>query len=718
MNHHIKKTFTQQHDQSDCGIACLLSVIKYHGGYVSLERLRELSGTNNEGTSLLGLYQAANQLGFEAEGVSGDIENLVKQKEPAILHVVKNNVFEHFVVFYGLKNGKIIVGDPAENVSLYTYSDLDKIWQSKHCLILKPTDNFFKRNADKRQKQKWFLKLLKPDFNILTSSLIIGILLSVLNLATAAATQKLIDNIIPAKNIRTLFLVVGFVLFLLIIGASTSYFRSLFLIKQNRNFNNRIIAYFYKSLIDLPKSFFDTRAIGDMIARLNDTSRIQNFISQLVGNFAIDAIMLIASLTFIFYYSPIFSVIIVTFFSLYFVVIYLQTRKVVKYQRQIMEKYAYVETNYINTIGGIDDIKNFNKQNSFNNQNVHIYDEYQRKIYNLGDFQAKLTFLNNLLSSVFLITVFGFGALQVIENQLMLGVFMAIFGVSSAILPYVANLTMIIIPLNGAKIAFERMYEFTGLPKEIEGNQTDFEFTSIEVKNIAFRFIGRRQLFSNVSFEVKKNEIIAIVGENGCGKSTLLQILNKSYYCEKGTITVNEKYPINEINLTLWREKIAIVPQQIHIFNGTVIENIAMRFGDDNYDDVEAFLKETNFLNFFDEFPSGLMTIVGEVGINLSGGQKQLIAIVRALFKQPHLLIIDEATSAMDIDKENFIIQHLNKIKHKTSVIFITHKIHILKIFADRIYVFNNGNTNLFGTHEKLMLSENFYSKFWQQIHG
>jgi ATP-binding cassette subfamily B protein len=141
-----------------------------------------------------------------------------------------------------------------------------------------------------------------------------------------------------------------------------------------------------------------------------------------------------------------------------------------------------------------------------------------------------------------------------------------------------------------------------------------------------------------------------------------------------------------------------------------------MRFGDNNYDDVKDFLTQTDFIKFFNEFPAGLQTVVGEIGINLSDGQKQLITIIRAFFKQPQLLIIDEATSAIDSERENFIIQYLNKIKHKSSIIFITHKIHILKNFASRIYILNNGNTNFFGSHDELMSTNNFYSNFWKQI--
>lgn len=716
MNKKLRKSFILQHDQSDCGVACLLSVLKYYNSNSSLERLRELSGTDKQGTTLLGLYQAANEIGFEAKGMKADIESISKFQEPVILHILKDKQLEHYVVFYGIKDDKFVVGDPAEGIKYLSAKELDEIWKTKHCLILKQGKTFISTSKENSNKRRWFLKLLKEDSNILISSVLIGFILTILSMATAIVTQKLIDNILPSKNTIMLFLVMAFLFFILSIRSISSYLRSIFLIKQNRNFNNRIVNYFYSSLLNLPKSFFDTRSIGDMVARLNDTSRIQQFISQLAGNIVIDALMFTVSLFFVFYYSKIFGLTSLTFFSIYFFLIRLQTKTVVEKQRKIMGTYAQVETNYISTIGGISEIKNFNTHSVFNQQNTEICQKHQDNIYSLGKFQAKLNIVNGLLSSIFLVSIFGFGAYQVIHQELKLGIFMAIFGISSSLLPYITNLAMMIIPLNEAKIAFNRMYEFTGLPPESSAEELNLSFNEIQIKNLSFRFAGRRQLFSNVSFDVKIGEIISIVGENGSGKSTITQILSKFYNFESGNIIVNQSFPLESLNFQQWRNNIAIVPQNIHIFNGTVIENICMQFGEQDFNESINYLQSIGLLKYFNELPSGLMTIVGEIGINLSGGQRQLIAIARALLKQPKLLILDETTSAMDSDKENTVLQLLNEIKHKMAIIFITHRLHILRNLADNIYILENGKTEISGNHLQLMQSDNFYSKFWKQI--
>ncbi len=705
-----------QQDQADCGVACLLSVLKFHNSSCSLERLRELSGTDKQGTTLLGLYQSANKLGFDAKGMKADIPSIEKLQDPIILHILKDEQLEHYIVFYGKKGNKFTIGDPAEGIKTISDKELDKIWETKHCLILQPTERLKTDTIENKNKKQWFLRLLKEDSNILISSVLIGIIIAFLSMATAVITQKLIDNILPSKKLTLLFVVIAFLFFLLLVKSVLSYLRHIFLIKQNRNFNNRIVDYFYSTLLNLPKSFFDTRAVGDMVARLNDTSRIQRFISQLVGNIVIDTFIFVISLFFVFYYSNIFGISSLIFFSFYFVIIRLQTKKVIEKQQKIMSSYAEVETNYINTIGGISEIKNFNRQSIFNQKNTNVYQKLQNNAYDLGKFSAKLNLVNGLLSSLFLVSIFGFGAYQVIIDDLKLGVFMAVFGISSSLLPYVTNLAMMIIPLNEAKIAFRRMYEFTGIDAEKYTKRTNFNFQEIAVENISFRFTGRKELFNKVSFNVKINEIVAIVGENGSGKSTITQILNKFYKNERGKIIVNKSIPFNNIGIEEWRDSIAVVSQNIHIFNGTVIENITMKFGEKEFDKEVDSLSSIGLLNFFNELPFGLMTMVGEIGINLSGGQKQLISFARALLKQPKLLILDEATSSMDTDKENFVLNLLQGIKKQAAIIFITHRLHILKDFADRIYILGNKSTDISGNHNQLMNTDNFYSKFWKQI--
>lgn len=616
----------------------------------------------------------------------------------------------------GGKNNKLLIGDPAEGVKSINIEDLNNIWVTKYCLVLNPIEKLIKAKEENKNKRSWFIKLLQKDSNILISSILIGVILSILSMATTVITQKLIDNILPSKNITTLLLTIAFLFFLLVVKSTLTYLRSIFLIKQNRNFNNRIIDYFYSTLLNLPKRFFDTRAIGDIVARLNDSSRIQKFISQLAGNIIIDAIMFTISLIFLFYYSKFFGITSFIFFTIYFILTRLQTKTVVDKQQKIMRTYAEVETYYINTISGISEIKNFNKQSAFNHHNKAIYQKHQANIYNLGKLQTKLNLINGLLSSIFLVFIFGIGAFKIINDELKLGVFMAIFGIRSSLLPFVTNLAMLVIPLNEAKIAFNRMFEFTGLESEKNTGTENFSFNEIYIKNISFRHTGHKQLFRNISFNVKKGEIIAIIGENGCGKSTLTQILSKFYNYEDGIITINKDIQLENINIEKWRQTIAIVPQSIHIFNGTVIENIAMDFDHNDFNPILEYLYTSGLIQFFNDFPSGLMTIIGEIGINLSGGQKQLIAIARALVKQPNLLILDEATSAMDTYTESFIIQLLQRISNNTAIIFITHRLHILKNFTDRIYIIEDGEINHFGNHSKLITSNNFYSNFWSTI--
>ncbi|MDC9722054.1 MAG: cysteine peptidase family C39 domain-containing protein [Urechidicola sp.] len=284
----LEKIHSRQLDQSDCGVACLLSVIKYYKGNNTLEKLREISGTTKQGTTLLGLFQAANQLGFTAQGNEADIQALIDHGEPLILHVLINNNIQHYVVCYGYENNKFIIGDPAKDISHYSKDDLEKIWISKTCLTLKPNDSFVKEEETKNAKKKWFINLLKDDFQLLGISIVIGIGIAMLGMAMSVFSQKLIDDILPSQNTTKLISGIALLAFLLLVRVGFSTLREFLLIRQSKDFNNRIIDKFYNSLLHLPKPFFDTRKIGELVARLNDTNRVQRVIKLVASNFVID----------------------------------------------------------------------------------------------------------------------------------------------------------------------------------------------------------------------------------------------------------------------------------------------------------------------------------------------------------------------------------------------------------------------------------------------
>jgi ATP-binding cassette subfamily B protein len=291
---------------------------------------------------------------------------------------------------------------------------------------------------------------------------------------------------------------------------------------------------------------------------------------------------------------------------------------------------------------------------------------------------------------------------------------MAILGIVGSLLPSITNLALIAIPINEAKIAFNRMFEFASIEKE-KVNETNIKtFNSVQIQDLSFRFTGRKQLLKNIDLEINKGEFVAIVGESGSGKSTLGQILQKFYNFESGTIIINNNLDFNSINITDWRSLIGVIPQEIKIFNGNVFDNILLGT-EDTAENVVQFCQENEFEKFIAELPQGYATILGEEGINLSGGQKQIIALARTLYKKPQFLILDEATAAMDRNTEKFTMELLTQLKNEIAVLFISHRLHTLKSTADRIYVLENGIITNTGNHQQLLETSNFYSDYWQE---
>ncbi len=711
----IQKTFVLQQDQSDCGIACLLSIIKFYKGNHSLEKLRELSGTTKQGTTLLGLYQSANQLGFTAQGCEADIEALKNHETPLVLHVIIDKKLQHYVVCYGYEKGKFIIGDPAKGIAYYTENQLDTIWKSKTCLALATNKNFVEIEKETQAKKKWFIQLIKEDYNLLFFSVLLGLFTALFGMTLAVFSQKLIDDILPAHNINKLITGIVLVGFLLIIKTLFTVLRSYFLIRQKKDFNNRIIDRFYSSLLHLPKPFFDTRKIGELVSRLNDTQRIQGVIHTIANSFIVNLLISIVSLGFLFYYSWQTGLIASISLPFYFLLIYGFNQKIIRTQKEVMQTKAHSQSNYIATMNGIATIKNNNKQSIFQRINKIIYGNYQDKVFALGQINIRLSLFSGIFGVLFLIGILTFTSLKVYHNTLQLGELMAILGIAGSLLPSVASLALIAIPINEATVAFNRMYEFTSIKKEEKGTYTLQDFTSLAIHNLSYRFAGRSQLLKNISLNVTKGECIAIAGESGSGKSTLGQIIQKFYSPENGDIVINQNHNLNDISLTSWRDHIGVIEQHIHIFNGTVLDNIALG-SSDTPENILKFCSDYGFDQFIKQFPQGYMTILGEEGINLSGGQKQILALARVLYKQPQLLILDEYTSAMDRKTEQFSLELLTNIKKKIGIIFISHRLHSLPKIADRIYIIEEGETKISGSHQELMLTSNFYSDFWSQL--
>jgi ATP-binding cassette, subfamily C, bacteriocin exporter len=716
----IKKYSVLQHDSSDCGAACLASVINYLGGFSTIEKIRRLSGTGQSGTTMLGLYQAAVQSGIDAAGYDATIPEIIDYKGILILHVSTENGLDHFIVSFGFEKDKFIIWDPAKGLEFKTIGDLADIWISKKCLGLIPNDTFKFEKENKSEKKGWLLNIIKPDSSLLIVSIVIGILISTLGLVMAIFTQKLIDKILPSKDIKLLSIALFSVLILLSVRIVLGVIRQLILLSQGRSFNIRIVDDFFGTLLLLPKSFFDTRKTGDFVGRLNDTIRIQRVITEFASVYTIDILIVLTSMIILFFYSEPAAFFTLLLLPVFFILVYRWNSKIITAQREMMSKYAHSESNYIDSLQGINEIKSLNWQNLFKERNRNVYSDFQGKTFFLGKIKIKLGLITGLAGTFYLIVVLLYTSVGVIEAWMTQGELLAILSISSNILPSVLNLALIAIPISEAKVAISRMFEFTQITQEGLKNRdvdTEIEIKKIKLNNLSFRFPGRKLLLRDINISIEKGRVVSLIGESGGGKSTLVNLIMGFYEPEGGKIIFNDKINSNEISLKNWRSSIGIIPQEIHIFNGTILQNLLTEYSEDKIKELLSMITEYGLGPFIDSFPAGLMTLVGEEGLNLSGGQKQIIAFVRAIYRDPDFLLIDEGTSNMDTGTEKIIINLIERLKSKIGILMISHKVNLIKKLSDRIYVLENATITGSGSHEDLLRENDLYKIFWENFY-
>ena len=713
----IEKSFVRQHDMTDCGAACLLSLIRYYGGESSILHLREISGTSNSGTTLLGLYQAAETMGFDAQGAEANgILDLIEHGKPCILAVIIDKVLSHFVICYGYENERFIISDPGKGVVEMTEQELSDTWTRK-CLLLEPNTHFVKKETVIGKKKSWVQDLLRDDYGLLGASVAIGLVIAILGMVMAVFSQRLVDDVLPSHNTTKLVAGIILVLVLLLAKVVISVLRSKLLITQSRNFNNRIIRFFFGKLLLLPKAFFDTRKTGDMVARLNDTRRIQSVIGSVVGDTIINVLVLIVSLVFLFVYSWKVALISLLCMPVFYWIVSRSNRKIIAQQRDVMSSYAMSESGFINTISGIADIKSFSQQDSFLKINEFLYSAFQGRVFSLGQTQIGIGVWAGISSTVIQVGLIALCSIFVFADTMTTGELMAIIGITGSLFPAVASLALIMIPINEAKVAFDRMFEIVDAKEEgdVSGEEIPISAQTLEVKDLAFRFIGRKRLLSGVTMRFETGTITSIVGESGCGKSTLCQILERFYAPEEGDILLDGT-PVCEIPLDQWRSLISYVPQQTYLYNGTVLENICFGNIPKDVNEMVTFCQRYGLDTFLAELPNGLRTLVGEEGINLSGGQAQLVSFARALYRPSKILILDEMTAAMDRRTEKHICKLLSELRKDHIVIFVTHRLETARLLSDIIVVMEDGKIRAQGTHDELMLSRNFYSEYWQDL--
>ncbi|MBY5957791.1 peptidase domain-containing ABC transporter [Membranicola marinus] len=713
-------THIHQHDQSDCGVACLASVLHYfHKEVPALNRLRKLSGTTASGTTMLGLVDAAGACGLDAEGYEADLESLRNCNELAILHVVKDQKWEHYVVCYGydLKKKTWQIGDPADrHISFISDDELKNIWMSRKLILFKDPDPNKMVPSSRHQKFRWIKALIEKDINILGLALFLGICMSILGLSTAVFSQRLLDDILPSGDMLRLMVGLGLLLVLLFIRSGFSLIRQIFIYRQSRDFNTRTLDFFFGRLIRLPMTFFTHRKTGDLVARLNDIQRIQKTISSLIADVMIDVIMILVASIAVMAYNLKIGFFVLAWVPIYGLIIWRYHSPIVKGQERVMKKYAENEHNFVQVVRGIAPIKSYRRESIFKQLTNQIFSTFQESIYTLSMIGARFNFISEVVGTFFLVSVLAWTSWSVYSGDMTAGALMAILQMTGLIMASAGNLAITNIQLQEARIAFNRMYEFTSLSKENTGTSTQTkssaEFEELTVNALSFRFPGHHSLLKDVSFQVKKGEIIGIWGEIGSGKSTLFNVLLRFLKHESGQILINGKEH-SEFSLDKLRSIIGIVPQTPIIFNGSLLDNILLGLPADTPEVLQEFLEAYHLDQQFSHFPNGLMTTLEEDGVNISGGQRRLISLARALYHNPQLLLLDEPTSDLDYRSVQYLFSVLENLRNRAGVIVLTHDVRMARQ-ADRIYLLENGTIDTYGTHDHLLKDKNNYSQTWE----
>jgi ATP-binding cassette subfamily B protein len=363
-------------------------------------------------------------------------------------------------------------------------------------------------------------------------------------------------------------------------------------------------------------------------------------------------------------------------------------------------------------------VKLFGIENVFSRMSNFLYGSFQDSIYKLQLTSGKYNLLAGLSGVIVITSVIATASFEVLNNNLKIGELTAIIGLASGFIAAVSNLALTNIRLREARVAFDRMYEFAGLDPEFKEETINTELPKIDsivLNNLSFRFPGKSKLINNINIEIKKGEIICLFGEIGCGKSTILNIISRMYSGYEGQILIDSE-DWNRYSIPVWRSMIASVPQYTELFNSTVFENISFKLSSQkDIENVEKFCKENGFHEWFNALPQGYNTILGQSGSVISGGQRQMVALARALYSAPQFLLLDEPSSGMDRKSEQFVMDLLKKSKKDIGIVLVTHKVELARQ-ADRIYVVEKGTLTAAGKHNEICNGNSIYSAIYNDL--
>ncbi|MDR2969271.1 MAG: peptidase domain-containing ABC transporter [Tannerellaceae bacterium] len=706
----------KQHDITDCGAACLASISAHFGLKFPIARIRQYAFTDKKGTNVLGMIEAANKLGFEAKGVRGHFECLQSIPVPAIAHVIVKEALQHFVVIYKVTKDYVLVMDPGDGkLHKKSNEEFKKEWTGI-LILIRPSETFEKGNL-KKSTFRSFMDLILPHKSVMAQALFGAVIYSILGLSTAVYIGKITDYVLIDQNMNLLNLMGVIMILIIILRTFIGAMKSILALKTGQRIDASLILGYYKHLLTLPQQFFDTMRVGEIISRVNDAVKIRVFINNVSLDLAVNSLILIFTLGLMLVYSWKLSVIALISAPLFFLIYFLFNRLNKKYQRKIMESGADLEAHLVESLNSVSTIKRFGIEQFSNLKTemrfVDLIKNTYRSIYGSIMANGGIEFVSTGIT----VAILWAGSFFVIKQELTPGTLMLFYSLIGYVLTSVGKLISSNQTIQDAMIAADRLFQIMDLEREEdESKKIRLErdmIGDIRFEGVAFRYGSRKQVFESLNLTISKGQTTAIVGESGSGKTTLISLLQHLYPIQNGSIYIGN-YNISQIGNESLRHLIGSVPQQIELFAGNIIENIAIGDFDPDIKRIVELSEQLGIREFIEKLPNSYMTQIGEHGASLSGGERQRIAIARALYKDPEILIFDEATSSLDAISEKFVKQTLNDLaKQGKTIIIIAHRLSTVKN-TDKIVVLEEGKMMEAGNHNELIEKEGIYYKLWK----
>lgn len=704
-----------------CGAACLLMICRYHGMCISLDEINHLCLPNKEGMSMLGLKESAHRLGFKCTALKAPLSILGQLQLPCLLHWNQN----HFVVLYELdKNAKKFkIADPGKGLISYSKKEFEGHWISsvydgKSCGIvmeLTPTEciiNHVNENVCKQKTSQFLLGYVR-QYRKYFVQILLGLLLGcILQLILPFLTQAVVDVGIKNGDLGFIWLILFGEMMIVTGRTATDFIRRWLLLHISMRINISLVSDFFIKLLKLPMSFFDTKLMGDLLQRIGDHARVQNFLTgqTLSIMFTLLSFLIFGIVLFVFN-KTIFCIFLVgsIIYGLW-LSSFLRRRKVLDYE--MFEQQAINQNKTYQFVTSMQEIKlqgcEQRRRWEWEDTQVELF-RLQMKTLKLQQTQEAGSLFINEMKNI-LITVFA--ATAVINGQITIGAMLAIQYIVGQLNSPVEQFMQFIYSLQDVKISLERINEIhEGKNEETNDNQsTSFlSHKTININNVVFKYDPHAltNTLEDVSFDIPEGKVTAIVGASGSGKTTLIKLMLGYYPVKSGKISIAGRN-INEYNLKWWRRHCGVVMQDGVIFSESIARNIAVDDGEIDVARLEQAAKIANIHNYVMGLPLKFNTIIGSDGAGLSQGQKQRVLIARAVYKNPDFIFLDEATNALDAKNERVIVENLEDFYKGRTVVVVAHRLSTVKN-ADQIVVVDGGKIVETGNHNALVEKRGTY---------